>query len=159
MASRRADARSLTVTIEGFDMPGRSCAPSDDDATHANIHAGMQRKSEVVELVAGDAPDARWSFELTTRTADDGSTDFGGPFVHGRRGDRFLYISWGDVDGQEFTMFRRAKLHFADIDTKVLAAARRHGALKCRVDMTDPKGNPRCAHVRAPDAVWTATDS
>ncbi len=86
---------------------------------------------------------------------DDG-VDFAGPFVHGRRGDRFIYLSWGVVDGDEFRMFRRAKLHFADAAPDELASAARTGALRCRVTMTDPCGNPRCAPVRPPDAVWTA---
>ena len=44
---------------------------------------------------------------------DEGAIDFGGPFVHGRKGERFLYLSWGAVD-PDFEMFRRAKLVFAD---------------------------------------------
>jgi hypothetical protein len=60
------------------------------------------------------------------------------------------------VDGNEFRMFRRAKLHFADVAPDVLGASLRSGALHCRVVMTDACGNPRCARVRPPDAVWTS---
>jgi hypothetical protein len=145
---------SLVVTVEGYDMPGRRCAPSDSDRSYDNVHAGIQRGREVIELVPGDAPDARWSFPINVKSSDDGSVDFGGPYVHGRRGDRFLYISWGAVD-PDFEMFRRAKLHFADCDPGVLREALGDGELVCRVRMTDGHGNPRCAHVRAPDATWS----
>jgi hypothetical protein len=150
-----ATAASLVVTVEGFEMPGRSCAPVDADERYENVHVGVQRRNEVVDLIPGDAQNARWRFEVTVRALDDGTTDFAGPFVHGRRGDRFLYLSWGAV-GTEFRMFRRAKLHFADCDTNVLAAALRVGEITCRVRMSDPCGAPRCGRVRPPDAEWSA---
>ena len=146
----------MIVTIEGYEMPGRTAGA---DGRYRNVHVGVQRRADVVDRVPGDAPDARWSVEVTPRIADDGTVDFGGPYVHGRRGDRFVYLSWGTVDEEEpctFGMFRRAKLHFADCDTADLASALAHGELVCRVRMTDSCGEPRCAHVRAPDAVWSA---
>ena len=149
-------ATTLTVTIEGVDMPGRGCAPAGAGEGYENVHVGVQRDREVVELVPGDAPRADWSFEVTMKHLDDGP-DFAGPFVHGRRGDRFLYLSWGVVDGNEFEMFRRAKLPFADVPPEVLASASRSGALRCRVVLTDAGGNPRCARVRPPDAVWASS--
>jgi hypothetical protein len=51
-------------------------------------------------------------------------------------------------------MFRRAKLHFSDVAPAVLAGAVAAGKLRCRVGMTDARGNPRCARVR--DAEWTS---
>jgi len=130
-------------------MPGRSCAPSDADERYENVHAGVQRGKEVVDLVPGDAEEARWSFGITARMARDGDIDLAGPYVHGRPGARFLYLSWGTVDGG-FRMFRRAKLHFADCDAEVLAAALRSGQLVCRVRMSDRWGLPRCAPGEAP---------
>ena len=136
-------------------MPGRSCAPADAPERYDNVHVGIQRGREVVDLVAGDATGATWRLDVTVRRLDDG-LDFAGPFVHGRRGDRFVYLSWGVVAGAEFRMFRRAKLHFADAAPEVLASAARTGGLGCRVAMTDSCGHPRCARVRPPDAVWTS---
>jgi hypothetical protein len=147
-------ARTLTVVIEGFEMPGLSCAPVGAGEQYGNVHVGVQRLREVVDLHPGDAATAGWSFEVVAkRLADD--IDFGGPFVHGRRGDRFLYLSWGVVDAGGFRMFRRAKLHFADAGPDVVASAVEMGTLRCRVRMSDRCGNPRCARVRPPDAVWT----
>jgi hypothetical protein len=145
----------LLVTIEGYDMPGRSCAPADAPRYYDNIHVGVQRGREPFELVPGDAPGATWTFPVKTKIVDDGAVDFGGPFVHGRRGERFLYLTWGAID-PDFQMFRRAKLVFADCPADVMQAALETGVLVCRVRMTDAKGNPRCARVRPPDAVWAA---
>ena len=142
-------------------MPGRHC-PCVDDAfeTHV-VHVGVQRGREVIERIPGDAPSAEWGVDVTVRSTDDGEIDVGGPFVQGRRGDRFLYLSWGTVDptdrsGESFEMFRRAKLHIADAGEEVLRDAVRSGTLVCKVKMTDDCGNPTCAHVRAPNAVWSA---
>lgn len=135
-------------------MPGRRCAPADAPRSYDNVHVGVQRNGEVVDLVPGDADGAVWSLPVTVKDHDQGA-DFGGPFVHGRRGDRFLYLSWGEVDGDRFTMFRRAKLHLADAPAEAIAAATQTGVLRCRVGMTDGWGNPRCARVRPPDAVWS----
>ena len=117
----------------------------------------MQRGREPVELVPGDAPAASWDFELVTRTGADGALDVGGPFAQGRRGDRFVYLTWGTVaaDGA-FTMFRRAKLHLADVDPGVLArAAAGEGRLVARLGLTDTYGNPVCARVRPPAVRWS----
>lgn len=139
-------------------MPGLSCSPADAGERYSNIHVGIQRRGEVVDLYPGDAAKADWSFEVAMKHLDDG-LDFGGPYVHGRRGDRFIYLSWGAVEGGHFGMFRRAKLHFADASPEVLASAAETGILRCRVFMTDHCGNPRCARVRPPNAVWTSASS
>jgi Family of unknown function (DUF5990) len=153
---RATSAGTLVVTVEGFDMPGRSCAQAGAAQRHENVHVGVQRGNEIVDPFPGDAEEARWSLAVTTGVTADGATDFGGPHVHGRRGDRFLYLSWGAVDG-DFRISRRAKLHFADCDADVLAAAVQQGGLVCRVRMSDRWGDPRCGRVRPPDAAWTAT--
>ena len=147
----------MDVVIEGYDLPGRSCSPHNAGQGYANVHVGVQRKREVVDLFPGDAPAAEWSFEVTVRPLPDGSVDFGGPYVHGKRGERFLYLSWGVVDDAGFGMFRRAKLLFADAGDDVLAAAAAGADLRCRVRLTDGRGDPRCARVRPPDAVWSAS--
>lgn len=147
--------RRLDILIEGVEMPGLSCAPHDAEERYGNVHVGIQRAGEAVDLHSGDAAKAEWSFEVEVKDLD-GGLDFGGPFVHGRPGDRFIYLSWGVVEGDAFRMFRRAKLHFADAPPDVLASAAETGSLHCRVRMTDCEGNPRCARVRPPDALWTS---
>jgi hypothetical protein len=114
----------------------------------------MQRKSEVVGRVPVHEERAVWELEVTTRDVD-GLVDVGGPWVHGRPGARFLYLSWGAADGETFSMFRRAKLLFGDIPGPLLrAAAADQGVLVGRLGLTDADGGPRCARVRPPDLTW-----
>ncbi|HJV08619.1 MAG TPA: DUF5990 family protein, partial [Acidimicrobiales bacterium] len=96
---------SLLVRIEGVNLPGRNWGP------YENVHVGVQRKAEPVDLVPGDATQATWELAIET----DGG-DFRGPHVQGKRGERFLYLTWGAVGaGGTFTMFRRAKLMLAAV--------------------------------------------
>jgi hypothetical protein len=60
-----------------------------------NIHVGIVRRADTIELMPGDAPSARWRIEVTVRRGDDGRFDFGGPFVHGNHGERHLGLRWG----------------------------------------------------------------
>ncbi len=56
------------------------------------------------------------------RTAE--GFDFRGPFVHGPRGDRFLYVNSGRRAGQPFSGWdRRAKLKLGAIPAHLLEAA------------------------------------
>jgi hypothetical protein len=138
----------VLIVVQGRDLPGRRFAE------HGNVHVGVQRRRDVTELVPGDAGRARW--ELVVDLTDTG--DFKGPHVQGRRGDRFVYLSWTDVapDGTA-TMFRRAKLMLGAVPADVLAAATRPGwSLLGELPLTDAKGGPVCAAVRPPAIAWSA---
>jgi hypothetical protein len=142
------------IRIEGSDLPGRRDGAEADLLRRGNVHVGVQRKAEVVDRVPADAAAAAWEFDVTSREVD-GLLDVGGPYVHGRPGARFLYLSWGAVAGDTFTSFRRAKLLFGDIPTEVLRTAHADGViLVARLGLTDAAGGPRCARVRPPDIVW-----
>ena len=141
--------RVVRMRIEGRDLPAA------DELRLRNVHVGVQRKAEVIDRVPVSAPSATWELDVAVREID-GLLDVGGPFVHGRPGARFLYLSWGNVDGTTFQMFRRAKLMFGDIPTGVLRAAfEQGGTLVGELGLTDEYGDPRCARVRPPDIVWT----
>jgi hypothetical protein len=143
------------IRIEGSDLPGRPGSPQADALRLGNVHVGVQRKAEVTARVGADAPAATWEFEVTSREVD-GLLDVGGPYVHGRPGARFLYLSWGSVNGDEFAMFRRAKLMFGDIPSALLRAAfEDRGVLVATLGLTDETGGPRCARVRPPDITWS----
>ena len=118
----------------------------------------MQRKNEPGELpgrVPADVPRVTWELEATP-----GSThpaDLRGPYISGPPRGRFVYLSWGVVDGAgSFDMFRRAKLMFDGIPDDVLVTARESGVLVGRLGLTDTKGNPLCAAVRPPLIGWTS---
>ncbi|GAA3197324.1 DUF5990 family protein [Dactylosporangium siamense] len=146
----------MRIRIEGSDLPGRRAGAEADALRLGGVHVGVQRKAEVVDRVAADAAQVAWEFEVTSREID-GLLDVGGPWVHGRPGARFLYLSWGAVTGDEFAMFRRAKLMFGDIPTELLRAAHEAAGQKLvgRLGLTDAAGGPVCARVRPPAITWT----
>ena len=78
----------------------------------------------------------------------DGERDFRGPAVQGRRGERFVYLTWGEVRDGTFSMFRRAKLMLDDVPDSA------GEIVTARVDLTDECGMPRCARLRAPALEW-----
>jgi hypothetical protein len=144
----------VLIRIEGTDLPGRRGGSEAARLRLGNVQVGVQRKTEVVERVACDAATARWEFDVTSREVD-GLLDVGGPWVHGRPGTRFLYLSWGTVAGETFTMFRRAKLLFGDIPTGLLRSGHDGGGvLVARLGLTDGHGGPLCARVRPPAISW-----
>jgi Family of unknown function (DUF5990) len=137
-----AYGRIVRIVITGRRLPGRQCGP------YANVHVGLQVGSRPDGLVPGDAPAAQW--EADVRVVEvDGVRDFHGPAVHGRRGERFLYLTWGELAGSEFAMFRRAKLMLDDVP----AGSER---VVVEVDLTDPDGMPCCARLRPPAVRWAA---
>jgi hypothetical protein len=149
----------MQIRIEGRDLPGRQCAGSGDFPGYENVHVGVQRRNrrdELLDLHAGDERSAEWTFEATVVAGSTGP-DVRGPYIQGRPGERFIYLSWGTVDpGKTFTLFRRAKLFLADIDPDIIAAAVQSGRLVARLGLTDAKGHPVCARVRPPAVQWSA---
>ena len=121
----------MRLVIRGHDLPGRRCGSYDD------VHVGLQVGRDPQGPVPGDADQVEWVTEIRT---DDG--DFRGPAVQGRKGDRFVYLTWGTHTDGTFTMFRRAKLMLADLP--------RGDVVTVSVDLTDERGMPRCARLRAP---------
>jgi hypothetical protein len=149
----------VDVRIVGVDMPGRTCAdPRPNGLRYENVHVGVQCRRDVVDRLPADAPRVEWDFVVDT-VPKDGALDFRGPFVHGKRGDRFLYLSWGAVDdASRFEMFRRAKLMLAAVPSDVLRSAQAPGRrLVGTVKMTHDDGMPRCAAVRPPVVEWTVS--
>lgn len=153
----------MRIRIDAVDMPGLTCppeAPADDKMpSYRNVHVAVQRRDRPTELLdpqPGDAATATWTLECTAVTASSG-TDVKGPYVQGRPGGRFLYLSWGTVEESEaFTMFRRAKLMLDAVPAQALNAAARGGLLVGRLGLTDTCGEPLCARVVPPRITWTA---
>ena len=144
--------RPLAVRIEGVNLPGRVFCE------HQHVHVGVQCRQEPVVLVPGDADAATFDFTVDILPAAAGGWDYRGPYVHGKPGERFLYLTWGDhPPGGGFAMFRRAKLHLSPLDAGLIERAATPGhRLVARLALTDARGGPRCASVRPPDLTWTA---
>jgi uncharacterized protein DUF5990 len=145
----------MRIVIEGDDLPGAEFVS--DGRLLRNVHVAVQVGKDPVGLVRGDADAARWAVDVRA-AVEEGGVDLRGPAVHGRKGERFLYLTWGDVaDGGSFAMFRRAKLMIGDIEPELLAnAARDDGVLVAALSLTDERGGPRCARVKPPAITWRA---
>ncbi|WP_137991462.1 DUF5990 family protein [Streptomyces vilmorinianum] len=136
----------LSLRIVGRDLPGRACGP------YRDVHVAIQRGRDPEDAVPADAAEAVWELTVETAGAPDGTRDFRGPHVHGRRGARFLYLTWGEQPpGGTFEMFRRAKLFLDDLP----AQAVERGSAEGRLGLTDACGMPLCAAVRPPAIRWT----
>jgi hypothetical protein len=138
----------MLIEIRGHHLPGRSWEI--DGAPCNNVHVGVQVRRDPSDLVAGDADAATWLVDVDVIDRD-GQVDFRGPAVQGKRGERFVYLTWGDVAHGAFRMFRRAKLMLDLIDDAAVASANEPGRrLVATVDLTDECGGPRCARLREP---------
>ncbi|MER7733890.1 DUF5990 family protein [Streptomyces erythrochromogenes] len=148
----------MHLRIEATDLPGPAFTPS-GAPPFRNVHVAVQRRDRPAELLdpqPGDAPSATWTLECTALAAPAG-TDVKGPYVQGRPGSRFVYLSWNAVDeAGTFTMFRRAKLMLDAVPAPVLDAAVRGGLLVGRLGLTDAYGGPLCARVVPPRITWSA---
>ena len=99
----------------------------------------------------GDAGEAVFDLELTPVAPGEAR----GPFVQGRKGERFLYLMW--AAGPDRTMFRRLKLMLADVPPEVWeAAARPAHRLEAHLGLIDGCGGPLCARVVPPKVTWRA---
>jgi hypothetical protein len=167
---RGREAGTMTVVIEGSELPGRACRPEPGGRRHENVHVALGggrgtdrpaltvpgRPQMAIEPVPGDAPSARWQLPVTVRRDDDGF-DFAGPFVRGVRDDRHLGLIWGDLVGDgTLELFRGAKLRLVDVDPDLIEQALRPGHnLVARIRLTGPRGNPICARVHPPYLTWS----
>ena len=144
----------MLLEIRGHHFPGREWEI--DGAPCHNVHVGVQVRRDPSDLVPGDADTASWLVDVDI-VDRDGAIDFRGPAVQGKRGERFVYLTWGDVTAHGgFRMFRRAKLMLDDVDAATLRAANAAGRrLVATVDLTDDRGGPRCARLRRPAVALT----
>ncbi len=136
----------MRIEVRGHRLPGRACAG------RAEVAVGVQRGREVVDVHPADADTAVWAFDVTEVVDRAGAPDVRGPFVHGRPGGRFLYLSWDGLgaDGTR-AVFRRAKLV---LDPALLAEAA-GATLVAELPLTMADGTPVCAAVRPPAVAWS----
>ena len=152
-ASRCHD-HGVRIVIVGVNPPGRSfCRP--DGSVMDNVHVGVQAAREPSQLIRADASEMRWEVEVSV-VRTNGSLDFRGPSVQGKRGDRFIYLTWGHVSPDDtFEMFRRAKLMLDRVAPELVELAVTTGRLEARIDLTGDDGGPRCARVDPPAITWS----
>lgn len=109
------------------------------------IHAGKRRANG----------DVHFECECRVLLTNTGTPDLSGLFVHGKRGERFLYLSWKPKDWQPgqpepapCVYLRRMKIHLRSITTELVhEALSRDMSLETVVDGRARDGGPACASV------------
>ncbi len=117
---------------------------------------GMQTNLDIHDPLPASAT-TTFDLEISVATAEPEGYDFKGRFVHGRKGDRFLYLSWGRArNGEPFEMFARSKLKLSDIPIDLVGSAIANGSrLVCEVQATNHKGQPATGSIRPPAIAWS----
>lgn len=109
----------------------------------------IRRDVEQVTPLAGSTMELTATFDVV----EGDPVDFRGPYVQGRRGERFVYISWGlGADADEFHMYRRAKVMLGEIPVPLLGG----DAIVATIAGTSADGGPVCARVRPEHVEWSA---
>lgn len=118
-------------------------------------HLGITRAKNVVDLVSTERTKARFALTVDVVRVE-GELDVRGPYVNGRRRDRFVYLNWGHADGDAWGgNVARVKLSLSKIDTALMAAATAEGAvLVAELDLSNDKGAPVAATVHPPRLQW-----
>lgn len=161
---------SMTVVIEGSDLPGLTCAPERDGVVHQDVHVALMTQDkdrptlvipgnpfQATEPAPADSAQVRWQAAVTVRHGENGY-DFGGPDVRGAKDDRHLGLAWGELPGDgTMRTFRGVKLRLVDVPPGLIAEAMSPGhRLIARVRLTDAKGNPVAARPDPSRLTWSA---
>ncbi len=131
---RRGDNRVVRIELVGLRSPVLS-----------GVTVGVQRGDQVVDARPATGDTLTWQLDAQVT----GNGDLRGPYVHGRPGARFLYLSWQrPPEG----MFRRAKLMLDAVPPGLLDDA---AHLRGVVPLAMSDGTPLCAAVRPPVITWS----
>lgn len=141
--------KEITIQLRCRNFPGRSFE------THNHVHLGVQRKEDIVEGTPGDADYKVFNLPVFIQEKTDGTPDFKGDFVHGKLGDRFLYLVWFDMKAGRNVMFRRAKIKLQHLTWEdINPALSGQTSITAEMFLTDKKGGPVCASLKEENIRW-----
>jgi hypothetical protein len=142
--------KELTLLLYCRNLPGTECVGK------TGVRLGVQKGDVVIEDVPGDREEVIFTIPVRAfPSGRNGQPDFRGPFVHGKVGERFLYLCWGTRSAQTWEGFRRAKLHLRYLSRPLLEKALQAGLpIAVHLDMTDEKGFPLTASIKEDAGVW-----
>jgi len=130
--------------------------PSDWCSAHEVPHLGLSKAKEVVSATSTSVPEVTFELTVDAVRRPDG-LDFRGPYVFGRRGERFLYLNWGRATDDGWTSVAaggRTKLQLLTIEESLVELALGGRVLVADLDLTGRSGGPAFASVRAPALTW-----
>ena len=94
------------------------------------IEFGLQDKKQSLQTgMALSADEIAFDFTLNVEQQSDGTPNFTGPFAHGKRASRFVYLTYKGYDGETWQIYRRIKVSLSMITWSQVedGAARRPG--------------------------------
>ena len=121
------------------------------------IQRGKGSDYETLYLQRPSNPRAQIVFDVPISVTDaDGVPNFGGPFVQGKPGDRFLYVDIGKYAGQRNTTWaRRMKVPLGNITWALIEQAAKSGkAIETRIPGTSKDGGPTAASTAKLQSAW-----
>jgi hypothetical protein len=142
--------QEITIEITCTHLPGTQWEG------RGPLYLGIQRGDEIREAAPADSKRAVFLPVLRVRKHTDGSANFLGPFAHGPRAGRFIYLNWViQRDGVLVQMIGRVKLLLSHIDwPRVEKALAQKKTIKVTVPLTNAKGGPVFASVGPTLAKW-----
>jgi len=133
-----------------LDMPGRELGD------RQNVRLGIQKGKAVVDDLPADAAPARFRFSMRVKEhAKSGRPNFLGPYAQGKPDERFIYLCWGERQGEGWQGFGRVKVQLNPVSwEQIEAAVREEKPITARITMTDEQGKPMTASVKSDKIVW-----
>jgi len=145
-----AGEREVQVELVCVDMPGTVFGE------RTGVRLGVQERRQVVDDLPADAEPAVFRFSVRAKgDAQVEDPDFAGPYVQGGRGQRFVYLCWGErIDGV-WSGFRRAKLSLHTLSWHKINEALETGSpVRATIRMSDERGGPAAASLTAEQVDW-----
>lgn len=129
--------------------------PKNNFGFYTNIFVGVQQKKEVVMDTSIEVESKDFLIPIQVKPNKIGVPNFLGEFVHGKVGDRFLYLVWYQKKEVHKERFRRAKIKLAPISWKHIEnAIHNNQPIQARINLTDHKGEPVCATLKTANLEW-----
>ncbi len=141
--------KDLQIQLHCTHFPGKTFGERE------NVVLAVQKNQEVIDLTAGDVEKKMFELPVQVNEGKDGTPNFLGPYVFGKTGDKFLYLVWLNKKGEELERFRRAKIKLNVLSwEQINQAIEGQQPLKAHIILTDKKGEPICASLKAPYIDW-----
>ena len=151
--SNLVNSAELRVRLVCEELPSRGFEKCDG---LQDIRVDLQTKKGHEAGLTESPSSIAWETKLVVKTDAAGVTDFSGPAVHGKRGERFFYLSWSGESAGRRAMFRRAKIHLRDLTAAQIAKAGKTGQmLEARIHAVAKDGGPACASVPILGGGWS----
>lgn len=139
----------LSIQLNCSDFPG---LPFEGRAA---VYLGIQFKQEILDETPTTVQEKIFDLHVKITEGKDGRPNFTGPYVHGKTGDKFLYLVWFMKTSIGNEGFRRAKIKLNALSWSQIRKAQAEGSpLRAQISLTDAQGGPICASLKPPYIQW-----